>query len=188
MKKLLLLLLCSLFAINGFAQDHLIFKGIPIDGSLTSFCQKLKDKGFTPIKKVDSLVLFTGDFTDRKATVGVGASNDGKSVDTVMVLFDESDEWKTLLNTYNNFKELYTLKYGAPSDCVENNPSHNDSNTENMYNLGQGTINYTCVWLAAEGTINISIVNSSYSKGLVIIKYTDTQNTVNKIQKYLEEI
>lgn len=31
------------------AQEHLSFKGIPIEGSMTEFCQKLKTKGFTSI-------------------------------------------------------------------------------------------------------------------------------------------
>ena len=51
MKKHLLtlvLFLCS-FAICGFAQEHLSFKGIPIEGSMTAFCQKLKAKGFITI-------------------------------------------------------------------------------------------------------------------------------------------
>ena len=107
MKKHLLTLVLCCFAICGFAQEHLSFKGIPIEGSMTTFCQKLKSKGFTQIGRDNNITMFTGDFTGRQATVGVGASDDGKNVFSVIVLFDPSGEWNTLVNTYDYYKDLY---------------------------------------------------------------------------------
>ena len=55
-----------LFAvINIMAQEHLSFKGIPIEGSMTAFCQKLKAKGFTQMGRDNNVTMFTGDFTGR---------------------------------------------------------------------------------------------------------------------------
>lgn len=90
--------------INIIAQEHLSFKGIPIERSMTEFCQKLKTKGFTQIGHDNNVTLFTGDFTGRNSTVGVGATDDGKSVHSVIVIFDESSEWNTLVNTYDYYK------------------------------------------------------------------------------------
>ena len=130
-----------LFAvINIMAQEHLSFKGIPIEGSMTAFCQKLKAKGFTQMGRDNNVTMFTGDFTGRQATVGVGATDDGKSVHSVVVIFDESSEWNTLVNTYDYYKGLYIRKYGEPSACREHNPSRQDSNISLMYELGQGTV------------------------------------------------
>ena len=57
-----------LFAvINIMAQEHLSFKGIPIEGSMTAFCQKLKAKGFTQMGRDNNVTMFTGDFTGRQA-------------------------------------------------------------------------------------------------------------------------
>lgn len=54
MKKFTLILASILVSLMLMAQDqhsikqeHLSFKGVPIEGSITSFCQKLKAKGFT---------------------------------------------------------------------------------------------------------------------------------------------
>ena len=47
MRKLLITLTMLFAVINIMAQEHLSFKGIPIEGSMTAFCQKLKAKGFT---------------------------------------------------------------------------------------------------------------------------------------------
>lgn len=78
MKKLLFTLVLACISLYGFSQEHLSFKGIPIEGSMTAFCQKLRAKGFTQIGRDKNITMFTGDFTGRQATVGVGASDDGK--------------------------------------------------------------------------------------------------------------
>lgn len=188
MKHFLISLILGCFAICGFAQEHLSFKGIPIEGSMTAFCQKLKAKGFTQIGRDNNVTLFTGDFTGRQATVGVGATDDGNSVHSVVVLFDESREWNTLVNTYDYYKELYTRKYGNPSACREHNPSHSDSNTMLMHELSQGTVTYASAWTVTGGTIEMSIEKSGYSDGVVVIRYRDAQNVETKIQKDLEDI
>lgn len=49
MKKLIVSFAFVLIALTSYAQsssEHLTFKGIPIEGSMTEFCQKLKAKGF----------------------------------------------------------------------------------------------------------------------------------------------
>lgn len=53
MRKIILLLCCAIISSITFAQtetEHLTFKGIPIDGSLDSFVQKLKTQNLTYIK------------------------------------------------------------------------------------------------------------------------------------------
>ena len=155
---------------------------------MTAFCQKLKTKGFTQTGRDNNVTLFTGDFTGRQATIGVGSTDDGNSVHSVVVIFDESREWNTLVNTYDYYKELYSRKYGNPSACKEYNPSHYDSNTMLMHELSQGTVTYASVWTATGGTIEMSIEKSGYSDGVVVIRYRDAQNVETKIQKDLEDI
>lgn len=70
MKKILITLTVLFAVIDIMAQEHLSFKGIPIEGSMTEFCQKLKSKGFTSIGRENNITLFSGDFTGRQATVG----------------------------------------------------------------------------------------------------------------------
>ena len=49
MKKILFLTFFFLMAISSFAQEsqHLEFKGVPLDGKLSSFVSKLEKKSFT---------------------------------------------------------------------------------------------------------------------------------------------
>ncbi len=188
MTRIVITLMVLFAAINATAQEHLSFKGIPIEGSMTKFCQKLKAKGFTQFGRDNNVTIFTGDFTGRQATIGVGATDDGKSVHSVIVIFDESDEWNTLVSTYDYYKSLYTRKYGEPSACREYNPSYRNSNISLMYELGQGTVTYASAWVVTGGTIELSIDKSGDSDGVVIIRYRDAQNVETKIQKDLEDI
>lgn len=75
----------------------------------------------------------------------------------VVVLFDPSGEWNTLVNTYDYYKDLYTRKYGKPTISKENNPAHLDSNTALMAEVHQGTVVYGSAWEVTGGDIQLSI-------------------------------
>ena len=189
MKKILASLAVFVAVINIMAQEHLSFKGIPIEGSMTEFCQKLKTKGFTSIGQENNISLFTGDFTGSEATVGVTATDDGKNVFAVVVLFEPSGEWNTLVNTYDYYKDLYTRKYGKPSISKEKNPALSDSNTALMAEVHQGTVVYGSAWEVTGGDIQLSIEKSSgVYEGMVLIRYRDSQNVEAKIQSDLDDI
>lgn len=189
MRKFLVTITLLFAVINIMAQEHLSFKGIPIEGSMTEFCQKLKAKGFISIGRENNITMFSGDFTGRKATVGVTATDDGKNVFAVVVLFEPSGEWNTLVNTYNYYKDLYTRKYGEPTISKENNPARSDSNTALMAEVHEGTVVYGCAWEVTGGDIQLSIEKTSgFYEGMVMIRYRDSQNVETKIQKDLEDI
>ena len=188
MKHILLsMLLCVTICVK--AQGHSTFKGIPIEGSMIAFCQKLKAKGFTQMGKDKNITFFTGDFTGRQANAGVGASDDGKNVFSVVVIFDPSGECNNLVSTYDYYKNLYTRKYGAPAISKENNPSRSDSNTALMAEVHQGTVVYGRAWNVPGGDIQLSIEKSSgMYEDMVMIRYRDSQNVEAKIQSDLEDI
>ena len=189
MKKILIALTALFAAINIMAQEHLTFKGIPLEGSMTEFCQKLKAKGFTSIGHKNNMTFFTGDFTGREATVGVTATDDGKNVFAVLVFFDSSGEWNTLVNTYNYYKDLYIRKYGEPANSKEENPAYTNSNTALMREVYQGTVEYYSQWDVKGGDIQLSIEKSSgLYEGMVMIRYRDSQNVENKIKNDLDDI
>ena len=189
MKRISVTLMLLFAVICVMAQEHLSFKGIPIEGSMTTFCQKLKAKGFTSIGRDNNITLFTGDFTGRKATVGVTATDDGKNVFAVIVFFDPSGEWKTLVNTYAYYKDLYTRKYGEPTISKENNPARSDSNTALMAEVHQGTVVYGSAWEVTGGDIQLLIEKTSgIYEGMVMIRYRDSQNVEAKIKNDLDDI
>ena len=192
MRRLISLFAFMIITLTSYAQsnsEHLTFKGIPIEGSMNTFCQKLKAKGFTSIGRENNLALFTGNFTGQDATIGVKATDDGKNVFAITVIFDSSGEWNTLIDTYNYYKDLYTRKYGKPTISKEKNPAHSDSNTSLMAEVYQGTVVWGSLWEVTGGDIELSIEKTSrIYEGGVVIRYRDSINIEAKIQKDLEDI
>ena len=62
MKKLLISLFVILYTTIGQAQEHLTFKGVPIDGTLDTYVANMKKAGFTFIGENDGIALLRGDF------------------------------------------------------------------------------------------------------------------------------
>lgn len=189
MKRIIFTLSMILVTINMMAQEHLSFKGIPIEGSMTEFCKKLEAKGLTSIGRENNIEMFSGDFTGREASVAVAATDDGNNVFSVIVFFEPSEEWNTLVNTYDYYKDLYTRKYGKPAMSKEKNPSLSDSNISLMAEVHQGTVVYASAWKVTGGDIELSIEKATgVYQGMVMIRYRDAQNVEAKIQKDLEDI
>lgn len=170
------------------AGNYLKFKGIPIKGSMESFCKKLKAKGFTQTGRDGKDILFGGDFTGKTATVKVESDNDGKNVYRVIVMFTPSRDWKSMVETYNHYKKLYTSKYGAPVGSKERINPITDSNSAKMLELNDGNVTWFSRWKDAGGTIEISIDKYDVVEGVVVIRYCDSQNEAAKIKSDLEEI
>lgn len=191
MKKILFTLIVFLAAANMVAQEHLTFKGIPIEGSLREFSQKLKAKGFTLVGKENNIAMFSGEFTGRDVNIGVTATSDEKKVFSLVVFFDPSGEWKSLVNDYSYYKDLYTRKYGEPAFSKEYNPALSDSNTALMAEVYHGTIEYKSTWfLAGSGSsIHLSIDKTSgIYEGWVVIGYYNSTNAESKFQSDLNDI
>lgn len=171
------------------AQEHLSFKGVPLEGSVSEFCRKLTEKGFTKVGSDQNIVSFTGEFTGRDVVVSVGGTPDGNNVYAVVVLFKESGEWNTLVNTYDYYKELYERKYGEPSASKEDNPGYRDDNFTKMHALYEGRVTWESDWSVAGGSIELFISKfGAGMKGAVVIRYTDAQNIEAKISSALEDI
>ena len=90
MKQYLLTLLLTFAVGIGYAQtEHMKFKGIPMEGTLQSFTNQLKTKGFMPIGIQDGVSLQKGEFAGYKdCTIGAVADKSGM-ICKVSVFFPE---------------------------------------------------------------------------------------------------
>lgn len=120
MKKLSFLLIALLMAIMANAQtEHLKFMGIPIDGTLDEFSNKLKNKGFIEGNLHPGARFFSGIFSGEEATVAVHFNQKNKIVHMAVVSFEYSsiDIAKSKLEIYNN---MVKKKYSPnPSNIYE---------------------------------------------------------------------
>lgn len=190
MKKNLLTFVVALFTLSCMAQEHLSFKGIPIEGSMTEFCNKLEQKGFVKLEHKDgnSATMFVGEFVGSEAIVGVNADDNGENVFSVAVIFQPSGEWKVLTETYDFYKNLYIRKYGKPTQVEEINMAQSDNNTSLMVQLNDRKATWASLWEITGGEIELYIEKTETLMGAVVIRYRDAQNKEAVIQKYLEDI
>lgn len=115
----LLLLFAFVFSINiiGAQNAHLTFKDIPIDGNVKDFADKLSKKGFTYVKGLEgNIVRMEGKFADFNAEVWLMATPKTKIIWKIVVLTDKYTSWSSIKADFEKYKELYTKKYGKPSE------------------------------------------------------------------------
>ena len=99
MRKTLLTFLLCLFTTISFAQEHMKFAGIPLNGTITQFQQKLLAKGYTVNSKMNSVLpvgtrSFKGTFIGKRANVAVYYDETTHIVYGAKAYFDELSETK----------------------------------------------------------------------------------------------
>lgn len=182
MKKIILLLSFMWAAIALPAQEtneHLTFKGIPIDGTLKEFTTKLKQKGFTYIDSEEGAVMLSGDFAGYKNCMAVAVSPKEKDlVCKVAVVFPAWDKWSELESNYMSLKRMLTEKYGKPSKCVEEFQSFLplEDDNEKMYELQMDRCKYYSVFETGKGDIELQLSHESVMKCFVVLSYYDGIN------------
>ena len=119
MKHIISLIVSLLFACCVFAQEHMMFKGIPIDGSISSMMSKLKKEGFKFLGNMDNGVAMVGVFSGYESLVSLEANSNG-DVSKVSVIYDTKNlGWKAIKVRYENLENGLTRKYGEPITNVK---------------------------------------------------------------------
>ena len=105
---ILIMLPISLFAQN----DHMTFKGVPIDGTLRQFTTKLTPKGFSQMGVENDYAVMNGDFAGYKnCDLLINTVERKDLVYMVSVKFPDLDQWGLLEGNYLKLKRMLTTKY-----------------------------------------------------------------------------
>jgi hypothetical protein len=197
MKKVLTSLFCLLIFATSFAQsksdtnEHMTFKGVPIDGTLNKYVSKMKKSGFTLIGTEDGVAMLKGDFAAYKdCIIGVATLKGKDLVSKITVIFPAKETWSTLASNYFNLKELLTEKYGEPSEIVEKFDTYSEPDDDNskMYAVGMNNCKYHTTFELENGSIQVSIGNDGFSSSFVILSYYDKVNSEKIRQKAIDDL
>jgi hypothetical protein len=178
MKTKLLITVILLLTIVSFAQSqttqHLTFKGIPIDGTLSEFVSKMKQNGFKEGGSEPDYASFSGDFASYEGCNVVVSTLKGKDiVSNVKVNFPKQDTWSSLASNYFNIKELLTEKYGQPYKSVEKFTSFVQVDDGlKMQQVYLDNCKYVTTYETEKGSIQLSIKVRN-SNAFVILTYSD---------------
>lgn len=182
MKKIILSLTVMLMSLSTFAQaesPHLSFKGVPIDGTLDEYVQKMKRKGFDYLGTEDGIAILTGDFAAYKGcTVGVATLKQKDLVSKITVIFPNCETWAGLSNNYFSLKEMLTEKYGKPAEVTEKFQSYSEPRDDNsrMYEVKMDRCKYVTIFETPKGDIQLYIGHNSMMSCYVMLSYFDKVN------------
>ena len=182
MKKIVVTLFLLMSFTLTFAQssEHLKFKGVPIDGTLSEYVLKMKQAGFQLVGTDDGVALLEGEFAGyRGCLIGVSTLKSVNVVNTIGVVFPAREDWSSLEGDYEHLKSMLTEKYGEPSDVVEKFQGYGDPQTDQEKWINIMTDNYTwyTIFETENGDIQLSLEKGDYGEYFVLLKYFDKINT-----------
>ena len=184
MKRILIALLFVFSCIGAMAQntnEHFKFMGIPINGTLESFTQKLVAKGMKRQQGWDNTGVFSGTFAgERDCEVYVNMIPSRNIVYRIVVCLPSKDTWEWLENDYKQFKQMLTSKYGEPLQHSETFKAGTFTSSDylKISALKEGKCEYYVGWKLNEGVILLEIISiESPSSCLVRLSYFDAINS-----------
>ena len=187
MKTFLSSIFCFLIIATSFAQDktyfneHMNFKGVPIDGTLNDYILKMKNSGFSLARTDNGIAMLEGDFAGYKGCfIGVSTLKQKDLVSNITVVFPDCNTWSSLSSNYYNLKEMLTEKYGEPSEVLEKfDTSYEPSDDrDRMYSVKMDNCKYYTTYETEKGSIQLSIDHESVISCYVRLSYFDNKNTV----------
>lgn len=173
----ILILIFLFWGNTALAQDnadHLEFKGVPLNGKITEFVQKIEKQGFHTSERLETAVIMEGKFTGKDATILVAASKKSKTVWKVKVFLPKRTSWSSIKSDYMYYKEVFTKKYGNPTDNYEffSKPYYEGDGYE-MSALRNEKCHYISAYSTNHGVIYIEMTSSEE----IAISYEDKINT-----------
>jgi len=191
MKKVLVTLVCLLMMGGMMAQEeHLSFKGVPIDGTLKQYTAAMVKAGFTSEGTQDGLSILSGDFAGFKGCIlGVATQKNCDVVNRIVVIFPEKDTWSALMGDYEHLKDLLTEKYGEPSENMESFTGYVHSDNSKIYAVNNGEIEWYTIFSTDLGDIELTLVGVGYgSEASVRLTYWDAKNSATVRQNALDDL
>lgn len=191
MNRFLTTLACLVIMGGIMAQEeHLSFKGVPINGTLKQYTAAMVKAGFKSEGTQDGLSLLSGDFAGFKnCIIGVSTLKNCDVVNRITVLFPEKDTWSALMVDYGLLKELLKEKYGEPEQNTESFTDHVYNDNSRIHAVNNGEIVWYTIYSTNLGDIELTLIGGSIGhKARVRLTYWDAKNTTTVKQNALDDL
>ena len=160
-----------------------------MEGTLESFVQKLKDKGYTYIGQEDGTALLKGEFAATKGcTIGVARFADRNQVNIVVVLFPEEKTWNSITKSYYDLKEMLTEKYGTPNSVEKFSDNTPSTDFTRFHALLHDECQYMSEFKCDNGTIELSMKKYSYDSASIFLRYIDKVNAEETRKRIMDDL
>lgn len=189
MKQLILALLLAVSTVCTAQTNHMKFKGIPMEGTLNSFVQKLKNQGYTYLGQKDGTAILEGEFAATKGcTIAVARFADKDQVSVVGVMFPEEENWNGITQEYFTLKQMLTEKYGTPESIEQFSDGEPSSDFLKFHAIITGECQYISEFSCENGRIQLTMIKQGYDKASVILRYFDNANVDETRKKMMDDL
>jgi hypothetical protein len=194
MKNFLLILATCLFALGAQSQEmkqdeHMKFKGIPMEGTVKSFVKKLEAKGYTYDGQGDNVTYLKGDFAGvNNCSIVIKRFCGRDQVSSVSVIFPVETTWKGITNMYYYLKTMLTKKYGSPQSTERFSDFDPEDNRFRFKKLLNNECDYTSEFNGVNGTIKLVMKKYDYTSAAVILTYLDVANKEEFLQNAMDDL
>lgn len=175
MKRYILLYFLLLSLASATAQTpekHLSFMGMQMVGTSDVFASRLKKKGFTQKKKIESITYFYGKFANEFVELELIASPITNTVCKIVVYFPFKKTWKSLKEDYLNKRKLYSLKYFRTDDFSFFSSPYDEGDGYELRAVQEGKCDYASFYEEEGGHLSLEIS----PKQKVKVSYEDDIN------------
>ena len=187
-KTIILITLCLVAFCCPVQAQHLKFMGIPLDGSITQFQQKLDAKGVKYDKSLSKSLevgtrVFSGSFVGGKAHIFVYYNPSTKIVYRAKAVIINTSE-SICDNKYTEVKSLLSSKY---IDAYEE-AGYQNGHESYMFVVSQDSGNDLRDLV---GTIGLYVSESDYvypKEYYIHVDYTDYQNSIKNDKSMMEDL
>ena len=185
MKRILLTIFVLLFTVGSFAQEHMTFKGVEIDGTPDEMVEKLSKVGFKyeGLSEEEVIYYMKVKFAGYQSRVGIMSSN--SLVHSVAAAYSDGlRTWAHLLERFNFLEEMLTIKYGKPSSVNKNIGKASDG----RYPIRDGKGEWKTTWETDKGNIMLYIYVTEGWHQTVVIGYMDKINVLSQTQQFYDDL
>ncbi|MCQ2286143.1 MAG: hypothetical protein MJZ76_04635 [Bacteroidales bacterium] len=162
---------------NIFAQSHITFKGVEVDGTVASCTQKLVEQGFTSQKMENGVALLNGNFAEQNCKVKLFTKGKQDLVYSLTVTFNSQDSWDSLAQAYQQLKSVLYAEYGSTTEVVEQFATEVTDDASKMTAFLNGLVSWRTTFMTAEGKVTLFINKTDAGHGACVIRYLDNVNT-----------
>ena len=188
MKTFLFIVLFCLTGIFGYAQEHLTFRNLPIDGPVESFVQKLENLGYTTVHCGEDGAVLEGEFVTEECSVVLLLTHTSKLVYCVNVRLPKEQSWFTIRREYKELKTQFNSKYGKGVSYEYFIDPYYEGDGYEMQALRHGKCKYFTKWNVDDGTIILYLETEERISIAYVDKINETINNQEAESKILDEI
>lgn len=188
MKKILIAIVSLTFAITSFAQEHMTFKGIPMDGSIRSMMSKLSAQGFKDLGISEGSGMMEGVFSGQQAKILLYSNQKGM-VTRIGVIYDKDGlAWSLIRGHYNKLIDGLTKKYGEPGIIEDFADGYEEGSGNELYGFLFDKNHLMARWDTPKGTICMKFVHTYSIEESILLVYEDKINATTEDETSYDDL